>query len=1140
MPRAVVIVCRRLWGILVVREWLEERAREVFEGVEVFDRQPAEWGFVMRVIREEKETFQPLRHLLTTTYLPGLCGKSIDETEATIMLLPARYGGTGVRDPTERVAEAYETSIQGTNVLVTAIQHAIPEGKRRADAQAKERFADELAGATSPQCGWMFSSPALAQQYFDELSQKRGAGASAGVLGRIQEASSEAILTPVDGRECLLHGTVLRPSKGMFRREFHRGGLFVCSDCLLLTNALNEFGLYKLEQAFPFNESTFICLHEAVAGTFSGLELSSRQGSAVVCFASHPDRSAWVMFLRRAICEWLTGRPIMSPSELTPLIAHQQVKGTVHYACMIDDVAVLKELIMTHHDVEECDEWGNTPLHMSALSGSLRTLQLLVKVPNLQLDTVNFLYETPILTAARLGRPDLCRLLLRRGASPLLRDATGRSVLHLAALQEDEKVAMSTLKQLKLLRINFNTTNTRPVEPLFASGSSYGSGTGRVEGGVMFPCSRKVSRVVPYQSLTALQACVKAGDITAAERLLRCGADPNVPARDGTYRTVVHFAVESDDKEMVELMLRFGAQPNKVDGYARPPAAMVKSIDVARLLAQYGGRGWKSRGIRGSLASRGIYHLQLEIVERYLDTYRCLSYDPHDPERQQLQWWAVTPLAASPLPDPARVLRQKRCQICAFPFTQPNPRRRCCGRCGLILCVSCCGKRAPLHRGNSPAPPPAISQATSSSSPNVSIWYPVCDGCFNFVRHFTYALPSDTDIRSTLTDQTNDVDGRPEDESLEVPLLHAIQLTRNIKRGRHFMADIPAPKSGKKSRYPTVSVAGSGRIIAQSKTIHLDTVSTPAIFDSSSAAAAGRHRKSHVGGATTKEGRGKSRPSRAKLSTQREGKPAADETNVPRLHKETLSLLRRSRSNDEPARLRPPVSNDGFPALLREAQKLAASASRENDRPSLLKFATDPNPFSSGGPAFSSTSDEQPFHTPKSHIVDHHQQPPPDNVPKDSGMVFRQMPAFSGTPTLPREQGRISGAVILDPSDPSKETIVWEDFHWVETHAVQEGKTVYNEMQPADGGEDEQDEDEYDEDEDEESEVVDSETDEEESQSLPGRSVTVPDDMTPAQHGDGVASAAGVPSSNSRMGIVDSLLSFWKKRDNTGDRKAGS
>ncbi|CEM26585.1 unnamed protein product [Vitrella brassicaformis CCMP3155] len=204
-------------SILVVREGLEERAREVFEGVEgltittgsrylggyvgtregrrayvqqkverweecirdvarAATKRPqqahvvmtkslqAEWDFVMRVIPEEKETFEPLRHLLATTYLPGLCGKSVDEAEAAVMLLSARHGGTGVRDPTERVAEAYETSIQGTDVLTIAIQRgthpdqpfdpsihrlqvhtAIHEGKRRADARAKERFDDGVS-----------------------------------------------------------------------------------------------------------------------------------------------------------------------------------------------------------------------------------------------------------------------------------------------------------------------------------------------------------------------------------------------------------------------------------------------------------------------------------------------------------------------------------------------------------------------------------------------------------------------------------------------------------------------------------------------------------------------------------------------------------------------------------------------------------------------------------------------------------------------------------------------------------------------------------------------------------------------------------------------------------------------------------
>ncbi|CEM34533.1 unnamed protein product [Vitrella brassicaformis CCMP3155] len=80
----------------------------------------AEWDFFMRVMPEERATFEPLRDALTH-YLTQLSSHVVTATEVQLMMLPARHGGMGVRDPTERVAAAYETSTKGTSLLVSII-----------------------------------------------------------------------------------------------------------------------------------------------------------------------------------------------------------------------------------------------------------------------------------------------------------------------------------------------------------------------------------------------------------------------------------------------------------------------------------------------------------------------------------------------------------------------------------------------------------------------------------------------------------------------------------------------------------------------------------------------------------------------------------------------------------------------------------------------------------------------------------------------------------------------------------------------------------------------------------------------------------------------------------------------------------
>ncbi|CEM01003.1 unnamed protein product [Vitrella brassicaformis CCMP3155] len=123
----------------------------------------AEWDFFMRVMPEERATFEPLRDALTH-YLTQLSSHAVTPTEARLMMRPARHGGMGVMDPTERVAAAYETSTKGTSLLVSTIQNgdppdgppfnpfqhradmhqAVKEGRWATDEAAKERFEDGL------------------------------------------------------------------------------------------------------------------------------------------------------------------------------------------------------------------------------------------------------------------------------------------------------------------------------------------------------------------------------------------------------------------------------------------------------------------------------------------------------------------------------------------------------------------------------------------------------------------------------------------------------------------------------------------------------------------------------------------------------------------------------------------------------------------------------------------------------------------------------------------------------------------------------------------------------------------------------------------------------------------------------------
>ncbi|CEM26025.1 unnamed protein product [Vitrella brassicaformis CCMP3155] len=85
----------------------------------------AEWDFFMRVMPEERATFESLRDALTH-YLIQLSNHAVTATKAQLTMLPARHKGMRVRDSTKRVAAVYETSTKGTSLLVSTIQNGNP------------------------------------------------------------------------------------------------------------------------------------------------------------------------------------------------------------------------------------------------------------------------------------------------------------------------------------------------------------------------------------------------------------------------------------------------------------------------------------------------------------------------------------------------------------------------------------------------------------------------------------------------------------------------------------------------------------------------------------------------------------------------------------------------------------------------------------------------------------------------------------------------------------------------------------------------------------------------------------------------------------------------------------------------------
>ncbi|CEL92308.1 unnamed protein product, partial [Vitrella brassicaformis CCMP3155] len=137
---------------LVVKPELEQIARELFEpeGVQIvtgkrflggyvgdeggrvaFLGEKIEgwvhgWDYVFRVVLTDECALSPLREAIAKELLPALLGGPVTPSEVDLMLLPARFGSTGIRDLLDRAAAAYPASRASTKVVSKSVQGKAP------------------------------------------------------------------------------------------------------------------------------------------------------------------------------------------------------------------------------------------------------------------------------------------------------------------------------------------------------------------------------------------------------------------------------------------------------------------------------------------------------------------------------------------------------------------------------------------------------------------------------------------------------------------------------------------------------------------------------------------------------------------------------------------------------------------------------------------------------------------------------------------------------------------------------------------------------------------------------------------------------------------------------------------------------
>lgn len=80
-----------------------------------------QWSFLLRVLENSNEYFEPLTHAIRTIFLPTLFGGDVSSIEADLFSLPVHKGGLAISNPFNSTNLNYDISKKGCTALIIAL-----------------------------------------------------------------------------------------------------------------------------------------------------------------------------------------------------------------------------------------------------------------------------------------------------------------------------------------------------------------------------------------------------------------------------------------------------------------------------------------------------------------------------------------------------------------------------------------------------------------------------------------------------------------------------------------------------------------------------------------------------------------------------------------------------------------------------------------------------------------------------------------------------------------------------------------------------------------------------------------------------------------------------------------------------------
>lgn len=344
------------------------------------------------------------------------------------------------------------------------------------------------------------------------------------------------------------------PLMWLSRRMLIRLGEQACDDWVVASGQSSEDYAESLLHFRPQRQPAF---WPAVVSSQGGLAHRIRRILNDAC--GNPRAGArWALTLGVAALGIGVGvafaqtRPAVSATSAKP---EEQPALSLHQAAAAGNLEQVNKLLAQGADIHAKDENGRTPLHRAAWYARKDVVEVLL-ARGANVNEVDGSGQTPLHMAANFGGKDVPELLLAHGAQIDARDNAGNTPLHAAAGFAD--VGRDLLELLIAKGADVKATNEAGQTPLH-----------RVA--MITRLDKRIER--------------------AAEVLLAHGAEVDAKDKSGYGNTPLHFAVQSGNKELVDLLVAKGADieaKNSVGATALHLAAPNGRSDIVELLLNRG------------------------------------------------------------------------------------------------------------------------------------------------------------------------------------------------------------------------------------------------------------------------------------------------------------------------------------------------------------------------------------------------------------------------------------------------------------------------------------------------------------------------------------------------------------------------